>query len=346
MRNFLVVSVLLVFAAVLFAGDKIVFVYYYPWYASEGYDGEWRHWEEYGHNPPWDISSSYYPKLGPYSSADPAVVDQHMRWIAGAGIHAIIYSWWGRNDFSDSIVKTVLDSALDYNLKVTFLIEPYPGRTVRNICTDIEYLHRRYGGHPAFLYLKRQRAIDERQRPVYFIYHPDFPDEELRELSGVLHTGSQNPILLLQSTDASMLDRTGADGIFAYEAVISMMNLYEGILEAVKERNGIFVPCVSPGFNLNRSIGRNENLFRPRRYGKTYDHWWEKTLVSNPEFVAIVSFNEWHEGTQIEPAIPVSRQKPRYLSYEKAYGKTGSAAQEGYLSRTAAWIDLLLQLQP
>ena len=38
------------------------------------------------HEPPHDIGANYYPKLGPYSSRDPDVIDQHMYDIRKAGI--------------------------------------------------------------------------------------------------------------------------------------------------------------------------------------------------------------------------------------------------------------------
>lgn len=63
--------------------------FYYPWYGSKEFDGEWIHWNhqiiphwdkeidrkyrKYNHDPPDDIASEYYPELGPYSSSDPKV---------------------------------------------------------------------------------------------------------------------------------------------------------------------------------------------------------------------------------------------------------------------------------
>ncbi len=324
----------------------MAFIYYYGWYGNPGYDGAWSHWQENDHEPPWDIASSFYPKLGAYSSRDPGIVDQHMRWIAASNIHGLIYSWWGKKDPTHRTAKLVLDAAADYNLKVAFLIEPYPGRTPDSICDDIEMLNRRFSNHPAFLKLSRATKYGPTTSPrgVFFIYDPDYRDSGLMRLSDAVHSSTHDSIILFQSTDASMIGRTHSDGIFAYEAVQNILHFYQGIMKASENEGGIFVPCVVPGFNINRATGKKSPLFRARKNGRTYDDWWENTLAADPEYVAVISFNEWHEGTQIEPAIPVTKVRPSYLSYESVYAKTGPKAQLGYLRRTARWIRLLQQL--
>jgi hypothetical protein len=345
LRKFLVLTFILS-ASTLFAKDRFTFIYYYGWYGNPAYNGDWIHWQEHHHQPPWDIASSFYPKLGPYSSSDPTVLDQHMRWIASTGIQALIFSWWGKNDPSQDVARLVLDAAAQYDLKVSFLIEPYDGRTTKSICDDIEFLIAEFGQHPAFLHISRPTTFEnsEENRPLFFIYDPDYPEEELQFLNDTVHQSAYDSIILLQSTDAELIERTHSDGIFAYEAYLNIMHFYEGIQKRVDQIGGLFVPCVAPGFSIDRFRKKISPINRKRKKGHAYDVWWRNTIASDPDFIAVLSFNEWHEGTQIEPAIRIQKIQPPYLSYENAYAKTGIAAQFSYLRRTAYWIHLFLSM--
>jgi Glycosyl hydrolase family 99 len=60
---------------------------------------------------------------------------------------------------------------------------------------------------------------------------------------------------------------------------------------------------------------------------------WRKALAASADIVTITSYNEWGEGTQIEPARPLHG----YRSYEGAWGLHGIAAAFSYLARTAGW---------
>ena len=91
------------------------------------------------------------------------------------------------------------------------------------------------------------------------------------------------------------------------------------------------MPSVGPGYDGVRA-GEN-SLSRGRRDGATYDNLWRAAIAAHPDGVTITSFNEWGEGTQIEPAA----NHKGYLSYDGSWGLRGAAAQMAYLARTSYW---------
>src|SRR5256885_149916 len=94
-------------------------------------------------------------------------------------------------------------------------------------------------------------------------------------------------------------------------------------------------PPVGPGYDARRAVG--DPHVKPRRHGQTYDAMWHAALAGGADRVTITSFNEWQEGTQIEPAMPIRLGEYRYISYDGAWGLHGAAAQYAYLDRTAFW---------
>src|ERR1035438_5153694 len=89
-------------ASVASTSDKPVMVYYMPWYAAKPFSGEWgRHWTMDHFNPDKvnasgerEIASWYYPLIGPYDSADPAVLEYHVLLMKLAGIDGVIVDWY------------------------------------------------------------------------------------------------------------------------------------------------------------------------------------------------------------------------------------------------------------
>ena len=107
-------------------------------------------------------------------------------------------------------------------------------------------------------------------------------------------------------------------------------------------KNGlIFCPSIAPGYVDTRVRAWNTKTTRSRRNGAYYDLAWktfEQLLENGPEgqkLVSITSFNEWHEGTQIESAVTKTARNYTYNSY-------APASANMYLDKTKIWIDKLL----
>ena len=63
---------------------------------------------------------------------------------------------------------------------------------------------------------------------------------------------------------------------------------------------------------------------------------WKAAIRAGADAVTITSYNEWHEGTQIEPSAGAG---VRYVSYDGSWGLFGKAAQRAYVDRTSWWVD-------
>ena len=120
-------------------------------------------------------------------------------------------------------------------------------------------------------------------------------------------------------------------GIYTYDFVTYGPVFFIRFCQEAHAAHLVCAPSVGPGYGGTRA--GEPPTGRPRRYGATYDALWSAALAASPDVVSITSFNEWGEGTQIEPAVA----RPGYASYVGSWGLYGPAAQTAYLERTAYW---------
>ena len=316
MRRFLVcVIVALALPAAAQAEARVV-AFYYPWYGTVALDGTYEHWSQNGHTPPFDIASSYYPARGLYSSSDPEVLAAQMDDIRGAGIDEIAVSWWGKGSAEDQRLPAVLAAARADGILVAAHLEPYAGRSVMSIVADVGYL--------------RTLGIT-----TFYVYRAaDFPTADWAAAKTALHQGGVQ--LLAQTAYAGWAAAAGFDGIYTYDILTYGGDKFARICNEAHVLHLLCAPSVGPGYLARRGDG--DTRVKPRRNGRTYDAMWAAAIKAKADAVTITSYNEWHEGTQIEPAAPSGRRGGyRYLSYDGAFGLYGVDAESAYLERTLYW---------
>jgi glycoprotein endo-alpha-1,2-mannosidase len=307
------------------AADARVSAFYYPWYGTKAVDGAFQHWGQRAHNPPDDIASSFYPARGLYSSSDQLVISAQMDEIRAAGIGEIAVSWWGRGSPEDARLPAVVAAARADGISVAIHVEPYPGRTVASVVTDLAYL-RSYGVRTFYVY----RALD-------------LPIADWAAAKAALHVGGS--VLFAQSALAGAVAAAGFDGLYTYDILTYGGSSFARLCGEAHALHLLCAPSVGPGYDARRGSG--DPRVKPRRHGMTYDAMWRAAITAKADRVTITSYNEWHEGTQIEPAAPPARRgQYRYLSYDGAWGMYGVAAEAAYLRRTRYWAAVFRSTSP
>jgi hypothetical protein len=80
--------------------------------------------------------------------------------------------------------------------------------------------------------------------------------------------------------------------------------VYQKFFSYARSHNLCFIPTVIPGYDDRNLKGLNRPILE-RREGKFYEDFWtiaKKYLDPNLKMALITTFNEWHEGTEIEPS--------------------------------------------
>uniref|UniRef100_A0A7S4AA28 Uncharacterized protein n=1 Tax=Pseudo-nitzschia australis TaxID=44445 RepID=A0A7S4AA28_9STRA len=312
--------------------DYLVGAYYYPWYGDNFHKGNGYLRQ--------DLIPPQQPELGEYNDSDPQVIAQHMKWFRQANIGLLVTSWWGPDRIEDTNTKKVIMEHEDIgNLKIALHYET-TGRIKDNSDMtvprgDIQYICENYFDHPNYY------KIDG--RPVLFVYvtrvlHKDgVLEEALLTMRSEASKCGHNLYLIGDQVFNSAPDPNDVFVPFWYFDAVTNYDVYgssgrpdgyagkdavdEYYLEQEKWKsqalleNCRYIPPVSPGYN-DRSVRlEKDNPALSRRLTADSEEgslfWYQlqhalklvDPLLDN--MIIVNSFNEWHEDTQIEPAVSI-----------------------------------------
>jgi len=272
----------------------MLLAFYYPWYGNPTSSNSWVHWANVSYN---SIgTATHYPLLGPYDSQDENLIEAHIKLAKAFGIDGFVCSWWGIGTFEDNAFSKIVNVANKENFNVTIYYESVRNISKEQIVNELSYVLKTYSSQPSFLKLDG--------KPVIFIYAvgaygrtPDFWKSVIEE---VYNRTKIEAIYIADTFDVSYLSIF--DGLHTYNPIwINDFNsTYTSEAKIVKAAGKIWVVTVSPGYD-DRKI-RHPGSYVSRENGAHYEETWKGALASNPDMILICTFNEWHEGTEIEPS--------------------------------------------
>jgi hypothetical protein len=295
------------------ANSPQVMAHYMPWFLAKPVSTDWGwHWTMNAFDPEkivngrWQIASRYYPLIGPYDSGDPAVIEYHLLLMKLAGIDGVIVDWYGRTDYYDYAslhrnTQALLTTAERLGMKFAVCYEDQtipklveggriaPDERVAHARREIEWLQRNWFRSPAYLRLN--------DKPVLLSFGLNgLTDGEWEE---TLRPKRGSLLYLSQQRR-----RSAAAGTFDWVMPQRGLKALDDYAQSVRTGE-ICVPAAYPRFHDIYEEGKVHASYGyiPDDTGRTFRLTLERAWKSGASLIQIVTWNDWGEGTQIEPSV-------------------------------------------
>ena len=286
--------------------SRLVLAHYFAWYDGDGWDD-------------CNISAGDRP-LVPYSSDDPAAIARHVEMALSAGIDGFALHWFAPEERTDRNFAALLAQSEGRPFHSTVVFSRHiwhgsPAPAQENLIQALNWIMERYSGHPNFL-----RVLG---RPVLFFTNPGrvplggagTPQEAWAEIRRRVDPARQT-WWIVEGLEASYLETF--DGLYVFKVThAAYPNDYVKASrwaarvrewETTLGQPRLWAATLSPGWDDLRAGCRpdvrspSQPHRRNREEGAFYRATFEAALASDPDWLLITSFNEWVEGTYIEPS--------------------------------------------
>ncbi len=301
-----------------------VYMHYMPWFQTPGNLGgtggtQWGwHWKMNTQNPNLveasgkrQIASHFYPKIGPYDSADSDVLEYHMLLLKYSGVDGVMINWYGvqgsNGDISSLLnaSNAIVNQAADFRLGFSVVLEDRFARSISDEQANMHYLRDNYFNRANYL------RAGANNNPLLPIFGPiTFQTES--QWSQILPESGTNPEflpLLYQSSDAG----SNADGEFAWpyqdantsNHLTKLRSFYTSRAPQLGTVGGV----AYPGFyDFYQEGGAGQSYFYiPENDGQsltdTLNLYSTYQTNDNLNFLQLATFNDFGEGTMFEPTV-------------------------------------------
>ncbi len=279
--------------------ERLVLANYFVWYDES----------LWGQSATWDV-----PTI-PYNSDQRSTIERHVGWAQQAGLDGFAVHWYLPGNRTDTNLRTLLDvSPTNFRSSVTVVTNTLPGMTRQTIVDSLHYLLSSYGQHSNFLRLGG--------KPV--LYFTDMTRVPLEGTTSSLASWQsirdevdpgRTSIWIAEGLDPSYM--TVFDGLYVYKVnhaccpgsynKAARWAGWVDYYERITGQSKLWVGTIQPGWDDTRSVGQPDlrapspAFVRERGDGSYYQATFNAATATNPDMLLIHSFNEWIEGSQIEP---------------------------------------------
>jgi len=285
-----------------FPSSKPVFAYYYGWYTKNAWYGG------VGEN---SLAVADIPSIGLYDSQNTSVIDSQISEALSAGINGFIASWWGPQSLTDNTDKIVINQAMKFSgFSVTLYFETEIIQEMNSsfvseetqIVNDVSYIMQNYASSEAFTQIGGRQVL-------FFYGVNNWPVQFWTNVTNAIH--ANYPELRLISDSFSLTYLSAFDGASSYVDLgymtqsVSLENgtypTFLQISQFAKSEGKLWLATATPGFN-GTNDGKNQFPVVARNDGTTFIKGWDIAQNSNPDGIIVGTWNEFYEGTSIEPS--------------------------------------------
>jgi hypothetical protein len=300
-------------AAVKKTNSMQLFVHYMPWFenTTTSGTGKWGwHWTMNNQNPDItdangirQIASHYYPRIGPYASSDPALIEYHLLLMKYSGIDGVLIDWYGSTDYNDYglnrrntealialLDKVGMKFAIVYEDAIIPVVMQKGGSTdaISLARDDMYYLQTKYFLKSTYIKINGQ--------PLLLVFGPSY-FQKAADWEMIIGAFSSKPCFL-PLWGASAKTGTASSGEFVWVDQVNIDSKYPS-----KDKFPVFFGGAWPGFHdFYKEGGSGNNLFTiDYNNGTTWDTLLKKASSNNMNYLQLITWNDFGEGTMIEP---------------------------------------------
>ena len=236
----------------------------------------------------------------PYVSRDPNAMARQIQQARGAGIDAFVVSWWGAGNPTDENFKVLLNqaSAANFRVAIDFEVTGPFYNSKADVIRSLQYLLSSHTPQPAYL-----RSDG---KPVIFFWREQkYSVDEWRDIRNQVDPNHQS-LWIAEGVKEQLPYLSVFDGFHLYSIgwapdVAAELQKWSPRVHTYGD-DKIWVATTMPG-NDDTRTHRADSYVRDRQNGDFYRETWRAAFTTNPDWIIITSWNEWVEGTMIEPSV-------------------------------------------